>query len=125
MAWDEIKRGAQTVMDESQRLARVMRAKTQIKVLEASLGDLVYDLGTRALDLHRRNELHHHELDEIFVEIKGVQREIREKQAEIDACTAVGKSSRRPPVTQCPECGRPVVDSDRFCRECGADLRRS
>ena len=120
--WDDIRRGAQTVVDESSRLARVARLKAHIKGLEGDLGERVHDLGTRALDLHQRNELHHIELDQIFVQTHNVQRELKDCQDEIETLMA----SWRPPAaprTACPDCRSPVRDEDRFCRHCGADLR--
>lgn len=122
--WDEIRRGAQSVMDEGQRLARATRLKAQVKGIETALGDRLYDLGTRVLDLHRRNELHHYELDQVFVEIQNLQRELRDKQAEVDELLGQRAAAPRPGgAGLCGDCGGAVRPDDRFCRQCGADLK--
>jgi len=122
--WDDIRRGAQTVVDESQKLAKAARLKGQVRQLEATLGDRIYDLGTRALELHRRNELHHCELDTVFAEIQALQRELREVESGLDQLTgqagaAARRSGERP---TCPDCGARLTEADRFCRHCGAKL---
>ncbi len=120
--WDDLRKGAQSVVDEGQRLTKLARLKARVKELENELGDRIYDLGTRALDLHRRNELHHFELDEIFTEIKGIQREIREQQRVLDGLAA-RPAAAQSTADRCPDCGRPTDELDRFCRNCGHDLK--
>lgn len=121
--WDDLRRGAKSVVDESQRLARVARLKGQIKALELKLGERLYDLGTRTLDLHRRNELHHFELDETFVELEGLQRELREKEREVESLLRLVLPRARPAGETCFDCGGRIAPEDRFCRACGADLK--
>lgn len=119
--WDDIRRGAQVVKDETERLGRVAKLKAQVRLLESELGDRVYDLGTRALELHRKNELHHYELDEIFVEIRALQRKLRDTEMEIDALAG----SAEPPEggrASCPDCAAAVRPDDRFCPSCGGRL---
>jgi hypothetical protein len=119
--WDDIRRGARAVLDESNKLGRVGRLKGQVRSLEATLGDRIYELGTQVLELHRRNELHHYELDQLFVEIQSLQRELREREAEIDQLSGHDRPGRS--QAACPDCGGPVTTADRFCRKCGANLR--
>lgn len=119
--WDELKRGAQSIVDEGSKLGRMTRLKAQVRGLEAELGDKIYDLGTRALELHRRNELHHYELDELFAEIQTMQRELREREAEIEAMA--GREADATARGTCPDCQQKVVEGDRFCRACGYRLK--
>jgi hypothetical protein len=119
--WDDIRRGARSVLDESNKLGRMARLKAQVRSLEATLGDRIYELGTQVLELHRRNELHHYELDALFVEIQSLQRELREREAEIDGLT--GHEPAGKGRAECPDCGAAVTGADRFCRKCGASLR--
>lgn len=125
MVWDEIRRGAQSMLDEGQKVPRWARLKAQVKGLETELGDRIYDLGTRTLDLHRRNELHHYELDEMFVEIQNLQRELREVQDEVDELMSGWRIPGAEPAVRetCPDCRKPVKPDDRFCRSCGASLK--
>ncbi|HAZ64003.1 MAG TPA: hypothetical protein DCZ72_10400 [Armatimonadetes bacterium] len=118
--WDEIKRGAQSVFDESTRFGRQARLRLQARTLEDELGDLIFDLGTRALELHRRNELHHFELDETFAAILAKQRELRTAEAEIEQMAGREGATTQPGT--CPDCRQPVVEGDRFCRGCGLRL---
>jgi hypothetical protein len=124
--WDDIRRSAESLIDDSSKQGRILKLKMQVKGLESELGDKVYDLGTRCLDLHRRNELHHTELEELFVEIRVLQREIKEREeeaAELASAWRTGGSGK--PVTRdaCPDCGGSIRDEDRFCRHCGYDLK--
>ncbi len=123
--WDDIRKSAESLLDEGAKIPRFAKLSAQIKGLEGELGDKVYDLGTRALDLHRRNELHHTELEELFVEIRVLQREIKERHEELEALKFVrsadgGRAALR---EACPECGGTIRDDDRFCRHCGYDLK--
>lgn len=120
--WDDIKRGAQSGLDEVTKLSKVAKLKGQVRNLEATLGDRIYDLGTRVLELHRRNELHHVELDQIFVDIQTLQRELREREAELAGLQ--GKAApAKTEAAECPDCGAKLQPADRFCRHCGADIR--
>ena len=125
--WDDIRRSAESLIDESSKLGRIAKLKTQVKGLESELGDKVYDLGTRCLDLHRRNELHHTELEELFVEIRVLQREIKDRESEVDELTSAwraGSGGAKPAAREaCPDCGGSIRDEDRFCRHCGYDLK--
>ncbi|MBI2302183.1 MAG: zinc ribbon domain-containing protein [Armatimonadetes bacterium] len=120
--WDDVRRGAQSVVEGGQGLVRAARLKAAIRALEAELGEKIRDLGTRVLDLHRRNELHHYELDEIFVSIQALQRELADKTAEVDALLAPGRAGGKPGAG-CPDCGAEARPGDRFCRNCGCALR--
>lgn len=120
--WDEIKRGAQSSVDSVQKLGKAAKLKAAVRNLEATLGDRIYDLGTRVLELHRRNDLHHVELDQLFVDIQTLQRELREREAELG--TLVGKPAPvKADSAVCPDCGAKALGTDRFCRHCGVDLR--
>ncbi|MBI5831204.1 MAG: zinc-ribbon domain-containing protein [Armatimonadetes bacterium] len=119
--WDELKRGAQSIVDEGSKFGKMAKLRSQVRGLEAELGDKIYDLGTRSLELHRRNELHHFELDELFAEIQAMQRELREREAEIEAMA--GREPNAAASGACPDCGQKVVEGDRFCRGCGYRLK--
>lgn len=124
--WDDIRKSAESLLDEGAKIPRYAKLAAQVKGLENELADKIYDLGTRALDLHRRNELHHTELEELFVEIRVLQREIREREEELEALRLAwrGDSGRAAPVAErCPDCGGGIRDEDRFCRHCGYDLK--
>lgn len=121
--WDDVRRGAQTVVDESQRLTRLARLAAELKGLESELADLLYELGTRTLELHRKNELYHVELDELFVDIEGLQRSVHEKEAEVAALKDRGSAGRAEAEGHCAECGAESKPGDRFCRHCGSSLR--
>jgi len=114
--WDDIRRGAQSVVD-------VARLKAQVRQLEATLGDRIYDLGTQVLELHRRNELHHYELDQVFVVIQGLQRELRERESELEQILGREGQTAARGRAACPDCGAAAGAEDRFCRTCGAALR--
>lgn len=122
--WDDVLRGAQSVVDESQRLARLAKLTAETRSLEGQLGELVGDLGTRVLELHRRNELYHVELDKLFVEIEALQQQLREKEAEAAALKGRPPGPRGAELPErCPDCGEKTTERDRFCRHCGLDLR--
>lgn len=122
--WDDLRKGAESLWDEGAKLPRYARLAARIKALENALGEKIYDLGSRALELHRRNELHHTELEELFVEIRALQREIRDRQDDLQALKATGRSGAgAAAAARCPDCGGAVTDSDRFCRQCGYDLK--
>jgi len=123
--WDDIRKSAESLLDEGSKIPKYAKLAAQIKGLENELGDKVYDLGTRALDLHRRNELHHTELEELFVEIRVLQREIKEREEELEALKLAwrAETGRAAVRESCPDCGGVVRDEDRFCRHCGYDLK--
>lgn len=119
--WDDVRRGAQTVVEEGQKVGRLARLKARVRALEDQLGELIHQLGTKALDLHRRNELHHHELDELFVAITALQRELRERQEEINMLLGRRRTDAFE-LPECPACGGVIHAGDRFCRHCGQHL---
>lgn len=122
--WDDVVRGAQSVVDESQRLARLAKLAQERRALEGQLGELLGHLGTRVLELHRRNELYHVELDKLFVAIESLQKLLSEKEAEAAALKGRAPGGRSAEaLDRCPDCGENVLPSDRFCRHCGLDLR--
>lgn len=121
--WNDLKRGAQVVVDEGQRMTRVTKLKARQRALELQLADLVRELGLRVVELHRRNELHHHELDELFVEIQTLERELKQRGEEVEELTrpSAGRADAARP--SCPACGGDIRAADRFCRHCGEPLQ--
>ncbi|HIE52030.1 MAG TPA: zinc ribbon domain-containing protein [Armatimonadetes bacterium] len=128
---EDVRRGAQVAVREAQRLAKIGQLRLSISALENKIGDKVYELGLRALELHRRNELHHYELDDIFAELAALQRELREREEELEHLSPRWREERRPfweegeegaGLEYCPKCGARTNPADRFCRSCGARL---
>lgn len=134
---EDVKRSAQEVGREARRYLQVGKLRLEINALESKMGEAIYELGERCLELHQRNELHHFELDDIFADLAELRREIEEKQnrlaeasrsrqsvVEEDFDYVVGGEEEEAPTDKrfCPECGSKVRPAARFCSHCGTRL---
>jgi ribosomal protein S27AE len=134
---DDVKRSAQEVGREARRYVQGGRLRLEINALEGKMGESIYELGERCLELHQRNELHHFELDDIFADLSELRRETEEKQKLLEELThrrakdeeedfgyVVGDDEEGLPTEKrfCPECGSKVRSSARFCSQCGARM---
>ena len=134
---DEVKRGAQEVGREARRYVQTGKLRLEINSLEGKMGEVIYELGERCLELHQRNELHHFELDDIFADLAELRREAEDKRKQVEGFLhsfpadaededfiAGEEEDESVPAEKrfCPECGSKARDSAQFCSHCGSPL---
>ena len=134
---DDFKRSAQEVGREARRVVQKGKLGLEINALEGKMGEVIYELGERCLELHQRNELHHFELDDIFADLAELRREVEDKRKQVEGFIPsfpaaeededfIGGEEDEESIPEgkrfCPECGSKVRDAAHFCSHCGSPL---
>lgn len=127
--FDSVKREGGRITFEAERLLKMTRLRTAIIAARAQIGSLATQIGQRAIELHSEGRLIQPELAKMCEDVRTLERQIVEKEAEIMQLRNEMPPAARPGEEQdepelaggryCPSCkaDRPV--SSRFCSVCG------
>lgn len=129
--FDSFKREGGRITFEAERLMKITRLRTAIMAARSQIGSLANQIGQRAIELHGDGRLIQPELASLCEEVRALERQIVEKEAEIARIR-----NEMPPTTvpideqeadvdittgrYCPTCKADRPISSRFCSVCGS-----
>jgi DNA-directed RNA polymerase subunit RPC12/RpoP len=128
--FDRLKHGVDLTKFKADQLLHINRIKGEIDVLLQDTAQIQKRIAAKTLELHQAGNLAIPELEKFCLEIDSINRQIREKEAQIAAIRAEEAPQYVPPqtyqaVNPCPTCGFDIPLSASFCPNCGYSVKSS
>jgi len=122
---DSIKKGAARAQLETEKRLRINRVQREIDALNQQIRQRTLQLGEKALELYRAGELPEPDLVAICKGIVVLNKEIAEKEAQIEAIRleSLPEEMAAVPATYghlCPQCRISLPEEAGFCPRCGS-----
>jgi RNA polymerase subunit RPABC4/transcription elongation factor Spt4 len=122
---DSLRKGADRAQLEANKLVRINRVQSQINTLKQQIQQRIVQLGEKTLELHRTKQLSEPDLVALCEGIIALEKEITEKEAEIEAIKqeVLPEGVAAAPATYghiCPQCKINLPQEADFCPNCGS-----
>ena len=83
--WEQLKRGVSRAADEAEKQATIARLNLEIKGVKGNIREKLEDLGQVALELYRKGNIDHPDLEKLVVEIGNLESRVEEIEKQIAA----------------------------------------
>ena len=128
---ESLRRGVDRAGFEVDRLLRANRVRSSINSLRSQVDEEMRQIGYRVFELYQQGELVHPELQERCDRVKQYQKEMADKEQELETINQEGPdftqeeptASQKAGVATCPNCGARTPENAAFCPQCGTRLR--
>lgn len=81
--WDKVKRGVERAADEAEKQAAIARLNLEMKGVKGDINNRLENLGQIALDLYRKGDIDHPDLEKLVVEITELEAKVGELEKQI------------------------------------------
>jgi hypothetical protein len=121
---DRLKHGVDLTKFKADQLMRINRVQGEIDGLRQQIAAIQRQLGVTAIEIHNRGELTNKELEDLCLQIDGLNQAIAGKDAMITTIRAeippqYVQPAAYAPGIPCQSCGFPVPPGADFCPNCG------
>lgn len=110
--FSNVQKGIEDGKNKIQTSQEVLALKEEVRVFEEKRSSIIIDLGELTYKRIRENQIKEEALNNIALEILGLDKEI------FSLLQIIEEKSKKEKDLQC-ECGSELTASDRFCKECG------
>jgi DNA-directed RNA polymerase subunit RPC12/RpoP len=118
--FDKIRSGAGKAAFEADKLRRVTAIQATIRTHKGNFDKVLVEAGQVAFALHQTDQITQPELQKVCERLAAVQKQIREKEQEIERIRAEEYVESQEAGRVCPNGHGPLPAQDNFCQVCGA-----
>jgi uncharacterized OB-fold protein len=118
--FDKIRSGAGKAAFEADKLRRVTAIQAAIRTHKGNFDKVLVEAGQVAFALHQTDQITQPELQKVCERLAAIQKQIREKEQEIERIRAEEYVESQEAGRVCPNGHGPLPAQDNFCQVCGA-----